>query len=104
MSSIQDDVPKIYEMLENMDLLLFAIPCYGDHVPALYRAWNERAAHISGKTDIFMKFEDFQRAYLRKIWGFIVIGNLAAAGDMTLHEILSDFLQCSTARSNTVTS
>jgi len=60
--------------------------------------------HISGKTDIFKKFEDFQRAYLRKIWGFIVIGNLAAAGDMTLHEILSDFLQCSTARSNTVTS
>ncbi len=88
---IQDDVPKIYEMLENMDLFLFAIPCYGGHVPALYRAWNERVAHIPGKTDIFKKFEDFQRVYLRKIWGFIVIGNLTAAADITLHEILSDF-------------
>lgn len=87
---IQDDVPKIYEMLENANLILFAVPCYGGHTPALYKTWNERVAHIPGKTDR-LKFEDFQKVYLSKIWGFIIIGNLTAAADMTLHEILSDF-------------
>jgi len=88
---IQDDVSKMYSTLKDADLLLFAIPCYGGHVPALYKAWNERVAHIPGETDMLEKFEDFQRAYLNKILGFIVIGNLTAAGDMALHEVLCDF-------------
>ena len=88
---VQDDVSEMYMKLRNADLLVFAIPCYGGHVPALYKAWNERVAHIPAITNSLKKFEDFQRAYLSKIGGFIVIGNLTAAGDMTLHEILCDF-------------
>ena len=87
----QDDVPKMYKMLKSTDLLLFAVPCYSGHVPALYRAWNERVAHIPDETDVLEKFEDFQRMYLNKILGFIIIGNLTAGGDMTLHEVLCDF-------------
>ncbi|RSN66983.1 flavodoxin family protein [Candidatus Korarchaeum cryptofilum] len=88
---IDDDVPKLYGMLESCDAIIFAIPCYGGHVPALYRAWDMRVAHIPGKTDIARRYEDFERDYLRKVIGFILIGNFTAGTDMMLHEILYDF-------------
>ncbi|MGY0287803.1 MAG: flavodoxin family protein [Candidatus Methanodesulfokora washburnensis] len=88
---INDDVSRIYGMLEGADAIIFAIPCYGGHVPALYRAWDMRVAHIPGKTDFARRYEDFERNYLKKILGFIVIGNLASGADMMLHELLYDF-------------
>ena len=85
---VQDDVPKMYATLQDSDILLFAVPTYGGHVPALFKAWTERVPHIPG---LFKDFDDLVKAYLSRIWGFIVIGNLTAAGDMALHEILCDF-------------
>jgi len=28
---VKDDVPKMYELIKNADMILFAIPCYGGH-------------------------------------------------------------------------
>jgi multimeric flavodoxin WrbA len=39
---INDDVSRIYGMLEGADAIIFTIPNYEGHVPALYRAWDMR--------------------------------------------------------------
>jgi len=88
---VKDDVPKLFELTKDADMLLFAVPCYGGHVPAIYRAWTERVPHLPELNKLFKNFEEFQRLFLNKIQGIIVIGNLTAWGDMALHEVLADF-------------
>ncbi len=88
---VKDDVLKMYELIEDADMLLFAVPCYGGHTPAIYRAWAERITHLPELNQRFKNFEEFQKQFLNKIMGIIVIGNLTAWGDMTLHEVLADF-------------
>jgi len=85
---IEDDVPKLYETMKATDLLLFAIPTYGGRVPGIFQAFRERT---SGLSSLFKDFEEFQRGFLNKIKGIIVIGHLTAGGDMALHEVLTDF-------------
>jgi len=88
---VKDDVPKMYELIKDSDMLLFAVPCYGGHTPATYRAWAERVPHLPALNELFKNFEEFQKLFLNKIKGIIVIGNLTAWGDMALHEVLADF-------------
>jgi len=88
---IKDDVPKMYELIKDANMFLFAVPCYGGHTPGIYRAWTERLPHLPKLNQQFKNFEEFQRLFLNKIKGIIVIGNLTAWGDMTLHEVLADF-------------
>jgi multimeric flavodoxin WrbA len=83
-----DDVPKMYALIKDMDFLLFSVPHYAGHISGLYKAWVERLPHIP---NTFKDFNDFSHGFLKKIWGFIVIGNLTDMGDMTLHEALADF-------------
>jgi len=89
---VKDDVPKMLESIWNVDWLLFAIPCYGGHASAIYRAWEERVPHVAELNQLLKNdFERFQKMFLSKIKGIMIIGNLTAMGDMTLHEILVDF-------------
>jgi len=85
---IEDDVPKLYRMMKATDYILMAMPTYGGRLPAIFKAFAERT---SGLEHLFKDFEEFQRSYLNKIRGVIVIGNLTAGGDMSLHEALADF-------------
>lgn len=70
----KDDLPKIYKELENADIVIFGIPTYVGHVPALYRAWEERSLGIYG-------FDKFYRILEGKIYGFIVIGSYFALNE-----------------------
>jgi len=83
---VKDDVCRMYEQTNDADFLLLAVPCYGGHTPAIYRAWAERVPHLPGRS-----VEEFQRLFLSRIKGIMVIGNLTACGDMALHEVLADF-------------
>jgi len=85
---IEDDVPKLYEMIKATDLALFAMPTYGGRVLGIFQAFRERS---SGLSHLFKDFSEFQQDFLNKIKGIIVIGNLTAGGDMALHEVLADF-------------
>jgi len=85
---VKDDVLRMYNLIKDADVLLFAVPTYHGHVSGLYKAWTERLPRIPG---VFKDFEDFGNDFLKRIWGFIVIGNLTAMGDMALHEVLADF-------------
>ena len=85
---IEDDVPKLYEMMKATELLLFAIPTYGGRVPGIFQAFRERT---SGLTRLFKDFEEFKQGFLNKIKGIIIIGHLTAGADMALHEVLADF-------------
>jgi multimeric flavodoxin WrbA len=87
---VKDDLPEMYESIKDADWLVFAVPCYGGHTPAIYRAWAERMPHLPEVNDEFKSFEQFQKAFLNKIKGFIIIGNLTSMGDMSLHEVLVD--------------
>jgi len=89
---IEDDVPKMFGMVRDADWLLFAIPCYGGHAPAIYKAWAERIPHLPELNQLVKKdFERFRKLFLNKIKGVIIIGNLTGMGDMTLHEVMADF-------------
>jgi len=88
---LKDDIPKMYDMIEDADWLMFAIPCYGGHTPAIYRAWAERIPHLPRVNRLFKNFDEFQRLFLSKIKGIIIIVNLSAMADLTLHEVLADF-------------
>jgi len=88
---VKDDVSRIYGLIKDADWLLFAVPCYGGHVSAIYRAWAERIPHIQELNIACKSFEEFQKRFLHKIKGLILFGNLASMGDMALHEILTDF-------------
>lgn len=81
---ITDDVPRMYTMCKEADILLFAIPTYSGHLSASYLAFCERSQFVV--TD----FETFQEDFLKKV-NFIIIGNLSAGGDMALHEALHYF-------------
>jgi len=71
---IKDDLPKIYKEFENANIVVFGIPTYVGHVPALYRAWEERSLGIYG-------FDKFYRILEGKIYGFIVIGSYFALNE-----------------------
>ena len=89
---VNDDVPKVFELTRDADGLLIAVPCYGGHTPAIYKAWTERVPHLPELNQLVKRdFAKFQELFLNKIKGFIIIGNLTAMGDMTLHEVLVDF-------------
>ncbi len=81
---LQDDVPWIYQMCKQADLILFAIPTYGGHLSSLYMAFGER-----GQAQ-FSSWEEFRQGFSSKV-NLIIIGNLSSGGDMALHEALSDF-------------
>ncbi len=85
---IEDDVPELYKMMKAADHILFAMPTYGGRLSAIFQAFRERT---SGLDRLFKDFEEFQQSFLNKIKGIIVIGNLTAGGDMSLHEALVDF-------------
>lgn len=70
----KDDLPKIYKELEDANVVVFGIPTYVGHVPALYRAWEERSLGIYG-------FDKFYRILEGKIYGFIVIGSYFALNE-----------------------
>lgn len=72
-------MPKIYKEFENANMIVFGIPTYVGHAPALYRAWEERSLGIYG-------FDKFYRILEGKIYGFIVIGSY-----FTLNEALHRF-------------
>jgi len=80
---VKDDLPKIYELVEKADILIFGVPCYGGHVSGLYRAFSERI--------ISLGWSKVEKILFNKLKGFIVIGNLSAWGDLALHEVLVDF-------------
>lgn len=80
---IDDDLPNIYEIMREADILIFGIPTYGGHASGLYRAFMERMNSLS--------HEDFIDVLIGKVKGFIIIGNLTAWGDLALHEVLVDF-------------
>jgi len=89
---VKDDIPKIFELIKDANWLLFAVPCYGGHTAAIYKAWTERVPHLPEVNQLFRDdFEAFQKQFLTKIKGIMVIGNLTAMGDMALHEVLADF-------------
>jgi len=67
-------LPKIYKELEDANVVVFGIPTYVGHVPALYRAWEERSLGIYG-------FDKFYRILEGKIYGFIVIGSYFALNE-----------------------
>ena len=80
---IKDDLPKIYNLMEKANILIFGIPCYAGHASGLYRAFSERMASLG--------WSKIEKMLLNKLKGFIVVGNLSAWGDLTLHEVLVDF-------------
>jgi len=89
---VKDDIPKMFELIKDANWLLFAVPCYGGHTAAIYKAWTERVPHLPEVNQLFRDdFEAFQKQFLSKIKGIMVIGNLTAMGDMALHEVLADF-------------
>jgi len=89
---LKDDVPEMFGMVKDADWLLLAVPCYGGHAPAIYKAWVERVPHLPELNQLLKKdSERFQNLFLNKIKGIIIIGNLTAMGDMTLHEAMTDF-------------
>ena len=81
---VDDDVPRIYRMCGEADVVIFAVPTYGGHLASLYLAFAERAQYAH------RGFADFEADFLKKV-NFLIIGNLSAGGDMALHEALYDF-------------
>jgi multimeric flavodoxin WrbA len=71
---INDDLSKIYKQFEKANMVVLGIPTYVGHVPALYRAWEERSLGIYG-------FDRFYRILEGKTYGFIVIGNYFALSE-----------------------
>lgn len=80
---IKDDLPKIYDLMEKADILIFGVPCYAGHASGLYRAFSERMASLG--------WSKIEKILFDKLKGFIVVGNLSAWGDLALHEVLVDF-------------
>ncbi|MCK4396085.1 flavodoxin family protein [candidate division WOR-3 bacterium] len=84
---IKDDVKMVYSKIVNSDVLLFGIPDYAGHPSGLYRAWFERGCMLN--------WDEYEKGILLKPKGYIVIGNITAEGDQTLHEILTEFYNTS---------
>jgi len=76
---INDDLPKIYQEFENSNIIVFGIPTYVGHVPAIYRAWEERSLGIYG-------FGKHSQVLEGKVYGFVVIGSYS-----TLNEAIYRF-------------
>jgi len=72
-----DDMAKIYQEFERANVVVFGIPTYVGHVPALYRAWEERSLGIYG-------FGKFSQVLLNKSYGFVVVGSYSALGEALL--------------------
>ncbi len=83
---INDDIPLIYQKVEDSDILVFAVPTYGSNVSGLYKAWAERGQAIM-KT-----LEDYKRYIADKVKGFIVIGS-TPGGDKTFHVIMPEYCE-----------
>jgi len=60
---MRDDVPKMYELIKDADMLLFAVPCYGGHAPAIYRAWAERISHLQNSTNSSGTLRSFKSCF-----------------------------------------
>jgi len=82
---LKDDVPIIYEKMRTANIVVIAVPTYGGNVSGLYRAFLERGHGI------FKSESDYEQYVASKIFGFIVIGNIPAGGDMTYHTVIYDF-------------
>lgn len=54
---IEDDLPKVYKEFENANIIIFGIPTYVGHVPALYRVWEERSLGIYGFDKFYQVLE-----------------------------------------------
>jgi len=70
----KDDMAKIYREFEKAEVVVFGVPTYVGHVPALYRAWEERSLGIYG-------FGGFSRVLSNKAYGFIVVGSYFALNE-----------------------
>ncbi len=79
-----DDLSKIYKKCNVHDIILFGIPCYGNHCPGIYRSFHERALtqFTSGA----------EYTVFKKKVNIILIANLPG-GDNALHEVCIDFLE-----------
>jgi multimeric flavodoxin WrbA len=82
---VKDDVAMIYEKMRTANIVVMAVPTYGGNTSGLYRAFLERGHGI------FKSESDYEQHVTRKIFGFIVIGNIPAGGDMTYHTVIYDF-------------
>jgi len=69
-----DDMAKIYREFEKAGVVVFGIPTYVGHVPALYRAWEERSLGVYG-------FGKFSQVLQNKVYGFIVVGSYFALNE-----------------------
>lgn len=67
-------MPEIYKEFENANIIVVGVPTYVGHVPALYRAWEERSLGIYG-------FDRFYRILENKIYGFIAVGSYFALNE-----------------------
>jgi len=85
---IQDDVPKIYSIMKEADVIVVAVPTYHGKAASLYCAFEERTQRIS------RDFEELQNTILNKIIALIVIGNTTAGGDLAYHTVISDYRDC----------
>jgi len=85
---IQDDVPKIYRMIRDADVIVLAVPTYGGKASSLYCAFTERAQGI------IKSYGEFKNVVLSKIMALIVIGNVPAGGDLAYHTVILDHRDC----------
>ena len=69
-----DDMAKLYQEFEKAEVIVFGIPTYVGHVPALFRAWEERSLGIYG-------FGRFSQVLLNRVYGFIVVGSYSALSE-----------------------
>jgi len=85
---IDDDVPRIYNKMKEVDIIVLAVPTYGGKTAGLYSAFTERAQGI------FKSYEKIKNTILSKIMALIVIGNVPAGGDLAYHTVVSDHRDC----------
>jgi len=71
---VDDDLPKIYQAFENSQIIIFGIPTYVGHVPAIFKTFEERSLGIYG-------FGKHENVLMGKIYGFIVLGSYFALNE-----------------------
>ena len=80
----EDGINEIINKCKNADKIIFALPTFRGHLPALYFAFSER---LQG---IYMDNIDLDDILFKKV-NLIIIGNLSSGGDMALHEALYEY-------------
>lgn len=71
---VEDDLPKIYQAFENSQIIIFGIPTYVGHVPAIFKIFEERSLGIYG-------FGKHENVLTGKIYGFIMLGSYFALNE-----------------------